>query len=57
MKNFKLINLNTVNWQAQLLLQEPEDPDDVTVDKDVTGSGHQVPRHLNFLPDQVGAVP
>ena len=57
MKQFKRLNLNTVNWQAQLLLQEPEDPDDVTAHKDVTGSGHQVARHLNFLPDQAGAVP
>jgi len=57
MKKFKRINLNTVDWQAQLLLQEPEDSDDVTADKDVAGSGHQFVCHLNFLPDQVGAVP
>ena len=56
-QKFKRINLNTVSWQAQLLLQVPEDPDDVPADKDVTQSAYQVSGHLNFLPDQVGAIP
>jgi hypothetical protein len=56
-KKFKCSNLNTVSWQAQLLLQVPEDPHDVPPDKDVPQSGYQVAGHLNFLPDQAGAIP